>query len=69
VLCVDGEDGTRVGSGQSVYTVFQGLEVMFHVSTLLPFRQRTDELGQQWERKQHIGFASPRSRSLALGDH
>lgn len=42
-------------SGQSVYTVFQGLEVMFHVSTLLPFRQRTDELGQQWERKQHIG--------------
>ncbi len=39
---------------------------MFHVSTLLPFRQRTDELGQQWERKQHIGFASPRPLSLSL---
>ncbi len=36
----------------SVYTKWQGYEVMFHVSTLLPYRP---EDKQQLERKRHIG--------------
>jgi hypothetical protein len=36
---------------QSVYTKFLGYEIMYHVSTLLPFTEDT----QQIERKQHIG--------------
>lgn len=35
----------------SVYTVYEGHEIMFHVSTLLPLS--TDR--QQVERKRHIG--------------
>ncbi|XP_019863083.1 PREDICTED: GTPase-activating Rap/Ran-GAP domain-like protein 3, partial [Amphimedon queenslandica] len=37
---------------QSVYTVFGGHEVMFHVSTMLPY---SEENKQQLERKRHIG--------------
>jgi RAP1 GTPase activating protein 1 len=36
----------------SIYTVFKGYEVMFHVSTLLPFYSNDK---QQLERKRHIG--------------
>ncbi|XP_038601443.1 GTPase-activating Rap/Ran-GAP domain-like protein 3 isoform X1 [Tachyglossus aculeatus] len=36
----------------SVYTVYQGHEIMFHVSTLLPYSK---ENKQQVERKRHIG--------------
>ncbi|XP_069729542.1 GTPase-activating Rap/Ran-GAP domain-like protein 3 isoform X1 [Phaenicophaeus curvirostris] len=36
----------------SVYTVFQGHEIMFHVSTMLPYSR---ENKQQVERKRHIG--------------
>ncbi|XP_076436139.1 GTPase-activating Rap/Ran-GAP domain-like protein 3 [Babylonia areolata] len=37
---------------ESVYTVYEGHEIMFHVSTLLPFSQDNK---QQVERKRHIG--------------
>ncbi|XP_064642552.1 rap1 GTPase-activating protein 1-like isoform X4 [Lineus longissimus] len=37
---------------ESVYTVFKEREIMFHVSTLLPF---TDGDPQQLQRKRHIG--------------
>ncbi|XP_075704460.1 LOW QUALITY PROTEIN: GTPase-activating Rap/Ran-GAP domain-like protein 3, partial [Rhinoderma darwinii] len=37
---------------QSVYTVYQGHEIMFHVSTMLPYSK---ENKQQVERKRHIG--------------
>ncbi|KAL6070694.1 GTPase-activating Rap/Ran-GAP domain-like protein 3, variant 2 [Balamuthia mandrillaris] len=40
---------------QSIYTKFKGHEIMFHVNTLLPWQKKTDEFGQQWERKRHIG--------------
>lgn len=36
----------------SVYTIYEGHEVMFHVSTLLPFSR---DNRQQVERKRHIG--------------
>ncbi|OON24049.1 Rap/ran-GAP [Opisthorchis viverrini] len=36
----------------SVYTVYEGHEIMFHVSTLLPF---STENRQQIERKRHVG--------------
>jgi len=36
----------------SVYTLFRGREIMFHVSTLLPY---TDHDPQQLQRKRHIG--------------
>ncbi|XP_075761887.1 GTPase-activating Rap/Ran-GAP domain-like protein 3 isoform X1 [Pelodiscus sinensis] len=36
----------------SIYTVYQGHEIMFHVSTLLPYSK---ENKQQVERKRHIG--------------
>ncbi|XP_065068004.1 GTPase-activating Rap/Ran-GAP domain-like protein 3 isoform X1 [Rhopilema esculentum] len=36
---------------QSIYTVVEGHEIMFHVSTLLPFSKHA----QQVERKRHIG--------------
>jgi len=36
----------------SVYTKWQGYEIMFHVSTLLPFNETEP---QQLERKRHIG--------------
>ncbi|XP_043840790.1 GTPase-activating Rap/Ran-GAP domain-like protein 3 isoform X1 [Dromiciops gliroides] len=36
----------------SVYTVYQGHEIMFHVSTMLPYSK---ENRQQVERKRHIG--------------
>ncbi|XP_069798841.1 GTPase-activating Rap/Ran-GAP domain-like protein 3 [Dendropsophus ebraccatus] len=36
----------------SVYTVYQGHEIMFHVSTMLPYSR---ENKQQVERKRHIG--------------
>ncbi|CAH1785534.1 unnamed protein product [Owenia fusiformis] len=37
---------------ESIYTVYEGHEVMFHVSTMLPF---SDSNKQQVERKRHIG--------------
>ncbi|PVD22442.1 hypothetical protein C0Q70_18255 [Pomacea canaliculata] len=37
---------------ESVYTVYEGHEIMFHVSTLLPFSKDNK---QQVERKRHIG--------------
>ncbi|XP_065916721.1 GTPase-activating Rap/Ran-GAP domain-like protein 3 isoform X2 [Dysidea avara] len=37
---------------QSLYTVFQGHEIMFHVSTMLPYHA---ENKQQVERKRHLG--------------
>jgi RAP1 GTPase activating protein 1 len=37
---------------QSIYTKWQGYEIMFHVSTLLPFKSNDR---QQLERKRHIG--------------
>ncbi|XP_051663721.1 GTPase-activating Rap/Ran-GAP domain-like protein 3 isoform X4 [Manacus candei] len=36
----------------SIYTIFQGHEIMFHVSTMLPYSR---ENKQQVERKRHIG--------------
>ena len=37
---------------QSVYETFRGKEIMFHVSTLLPY---TESEPQQLQRKRHIG--------------
>ncbi|GLD71623.1 GTPase-activating Rap/Ran-GAP domain-like protein 3 isoform X1 [Lates japonicus] len=37
---------------KSIYTVYQGHELMFHVSTMLPYSK---ENKQQVERKRHIG--------------
>ena len=37
---------------QSIYTKWQGYEVMYHVATLLPYRP---EDPQQLEKKRHIG--------------
>ncbi|KAJ3099390.1 hypothetical protein HDU97_003223 [Phlyctochytrium planicorne] len=48
-LDVSGSNNTGT---QSVYTKWQGYEIMFHVSTLLPFNDRDK---QQLERKRHIG--------------
>ncbi|XP_027012692.2 rap1 GTPase-activating protein 2b isoform X2 [Tachysurus fulvidraco] len=60
--CVELQDfkgfrgGLDVSNGQtgsqSVYTVFKGRELMFHVSTKLPF---TEGDTQQLQRKRHIG--------------
>ncbi|CAG2066462.1 unnamed protein product [Timema podura] len=36
----------------SVYTIYEGHEVMFHVSTMLPYSK---DNRQQVERKRHIG--------------
>ncbi|KAF2361377.1 Rap GTPase activating protein domain [Trinorchestia longiramus] len=36
----------------SYYTIYEGHEIMFHVSTMLPFSK---ENKQQVERKRHIG--------------
>ncbi|KAJ8969540.1 hypothetical protein NQ314_001692 [Rhamnusium bicolor] len=36
----------------SVYTIYEGHEIMFHVSTLLPYSR---DNRQQVERKRHIG--------------
>lgn len=44
--------GTNTTGTHSVYTQFMGYEVMFHVSTLLPYS--THDM-QQLERKRHIG--------------
>ncbi|TPX37237.1 hypothetical protein SmJEL517_g01108 [Synchytrium microbalum] len=44
--------GTNNTGTHSVYTKWQGYEVMFHVSTLLPFNPADR---QQLERKRHIG--------------
>jgi RAP1 GTPase activating protein 1 len=44
---VEGQTGEH-----SIYTKWQGYEIMFHVSVLLPFK-KTDV--QQLERKRHIG--------------
>eukprot|EP01105_Mastigella_eilhardi_P028358 TRINITY_DN927_c1_g2_i6.p2 TRINITY_DN927_c1_g2~~TRINITY_DN927_c1_g2_i6.p2 ORF type:complete len:939 (+),score=152.60 TRINITY_DN927_c1_g2_i6:2656-5472(+) len=48
-LDVSGENNTGT---HAVYTTFRNINVMFHVSTLLPF-SKTDQ--QQVERKRHIG--------------
>ncbi|KAL3312059.1 GTPase-activating Rap/Ran-GAP domain-like protein 3, partial [Cichlidogyrus casuarinus] len=37
---------------ESVYTVYEGHEIMFHVSTMLP---HSGQSTQQIERKRHIG--------------
>jgi hypothetical protein len=37
---------------ESVYTAFSGHEIMFHVSTLLPYSKDNN---QQIERKRHVG--------------
>jgi len=37
---------------EAVYTVYEGHEIMFHVSTLLPF---SSDNVQQIEKKRHIG--------------
>ncbi|XP_009947917.1 PREDICTED: rap1 GTPase-activating protein 1, partial [Leptosomus discolor] len=48
-----GLDVTRGQTGsESVYTNFRGKEIMFHVSTKLPF---TEGDSQQLQRKRHIG--------------
>ncbi|KAJ3126478.1 hypothetical protein HK098_007460 [Nowakowskiella sp. JEL0407] len=44
--------GTNLTGTKSVYTKWQGYEIMFHVSTLLPYSE-SDK--QQLERKRHIG--------------
>lgn len=36
----------------SVYTIYEGHEIMFHISTLLPYSR---DNRQQVERKRHIG--------------
>lgn len=36
----------------SVYTIYEGHEIMFHISTLLPYSKDNK---QQVERKRHIG--------------
>uniref|UniRef100_A0A8C5U4S0 GTPase-activating Rap/Ran-GAP domain-like protein 3 n=1 Tax=Malurus cyaneus samueli TaxID=2593467 RepID=A0A8C5U4S0_9PASS len=47
---LDTKNGTT--GTHSIYTVFQGHEIMFHVSTMLPYSR---ENKQQVERKRHIG--------------
>ncbi|XP_013923658.1 PREDICTED: rap1 GTPase-activating protein 1-like [Thamnophis sirtalis] len=48
-----GLDVTRGQTGtESIYTNFRGKELMFHVSTMLPF---TEGDAQQLQRKRHIG--------------
>ncbi|KAF8790816.1 Rap1 GTPase-activating protein 1 like protein [Argiope bruennichi] len=47
---LDTQDGLT--GDNSLYTQFEGVEIMFHVSTLLPYSQ-TDS--QQLQRKRHIG--------------
>jgi len=48
-----GLDVKRNATGdQSVFTIFKGFEIMFHVSTLLPFTPGDE---QQVERKRHLG--------------
>eukprot|EP00128_Syssomonas_multiformis_P010936 Colp12_sorted_trinity150504_noHs@23586 len=44
-------DANTTGT-HSVYTVFEGCEIMFHVSTLLPYSENDS---QQVQRKRHIG--------------
>ena len=46
-LSTEDRDGT-----QSIYTEIEGNEIMFHVSTLLPFHA---EAKQQIDRKRHLG--------------
>ncbi|XP_026777355.2 GTPase-activating Rap/Ran-GAP domain-like protein 3 isoform X4 [Pangasianodon hypophthalmus] len=59
-ICLHGWAGYRGGLDtkndttgiHSIYTVYQGHELMFHVSTMLPYSR---ENKQQVERKRHIG--------------
>ncbi|XP_076867315.1 GTPase-activating Rap/Ran-GAP domain-like protein 3 isoform X3 [Brachyhypopomus gauderio] len=59
-VCLQGWAGYRGGLDtkndttgiHSIYTVYQGHELMFHVSTMLPYSK---ENKQQVERKRHIG--------------
>lgn len=44
--------GTNQTGTHAVYTKWQGYEIMFHVSTLLPFNEKDK---QQLERKRHLG--------------
>ncbi|KAJ3351564.1 hypothetical protein HDU83_008828 [Entophlyctis luteolus] len=44
--------GTNQTGTHSVYTKWQGYEIMFHVSTLLPYSEKDN---QQLERKRHLG--------------
>jgi hypothetical protein len=47
VLDVDGSTGL-----ESVYTTHENFEIMFHISTLLPYTPNDE---QQLERKRHLG--------------
>ncbi|KAI9324370.1 hypothetical protein BDR26DRAFT_881619 [Obelidium mucronatum] len=44
--------GTNQTGTHGVYTKWQGYEIMFHVSTLLPYNEKDK---QQLERKRHLG--------------
>ncbi|KAJ3090340.1 hypothetical protein HK100_007475 [Physocladia obscura] len=44
--------GTNQTGTHAIYTKWQGYEVMFHVSTLLPYNEKDK---QQLERKRHLG--------------
>jgi len=48
-------DFSTKASQDSRYTTYEGHEIMFHVSTYLPFQKITDATHQQWERKRFIG--------------
>jgi len=48
-------DFSSKASQESRYTVYESHEIMFHVSTYLPFQKITDATHQQWERKRFIG--------------
>jgi hypothetical protein len=56
-LDTEGREGTN-----SIYMLRKDCEIMFHVSTFLPFSTKND---QQVERKKHIGTALPSSRTHA----
>jgi len=42
-------------SQKSVYTEYRGHNIMFHVSTYIPYMAVTDATHQQWDRKRFIG--------------
>jgi hypothetical protein len=56
-LDTEGREGTN-----SIYMLRKDCEIMFHVSTFLPFSTKND---QQVERKKHIGTALSSSRAHA----
>lgn len=50
---------------EAVYSEFKGRQIMFHVSTLLPFK---DNDPQQLQRKRHIGKSGHRSLDFHARD-